>query len=73
MDVSEGDEDLEEDRLPDLIREDEGPEPRECWVGFILEKPYFYLWFLSVENQTWSTKVSFSALKCSINYRRYQK
>ena len=41
MDVSEGDEDLEEDRLPDLIREDEGPEPRECWVGFILEKSYF--------------------------------
>ena len=44
MDVSEEDEDhedhedLEEDRLPDLIREDEGPEPRECWVGFILEK-----------------------------------
>ena len=46
MDVSEGDEDhedLEEDRLPDLIREDEGPEPRECWVGFISEKSYFYL------------------------------
>ena len=66
MDVSEGDEDhedLEEDRLPDLIREDEGPEPRECWVGFISENSYFYLWFLPVENRTWSTKVSIVALK----------
>ena len=66
MDVSEGDEDhedLEEDRLPDLIREDEGPEPRECWVGFISEKSYFYLWFLSAENRTWSTKISIVALK----------
>jgi len=43
MDVSEEDEDhedhedLEEDRLPDLIREDEGPEPRECWICFVPE------------------------------------
>ena len=66
MDVSEGDEDhedLEEDRLPDLIREDEGPEPRECWVGFISENSYFYLWFLLVENWTRSTKGSIVALK----------
>ena len=49
MDVSEGDEDLEEDRLPDLIREDEGPEPRECWVGFILEKSYFYQLTIKLE------------------------
>ena len=53
MDVSEEDEDhedhedLEEDRLPDLIREDEGPEPRECWVGF-REIHFFIRNFLSV-------------------------
>ena len=35
MDVSE-EEDLE-DRLPNLIREDEGPEPRECWICFVPE------------------------------------
>lgn len=37
MDVSEEDELEDSDRLPDLIREDEGPEPRECWICFVPE------------------------------------
>ena len=70
MDVSEEDEDhedhedLEEDRLPDLIREDEGPEPRECWVGFILEK---FTFLFGIFNHQLGTQKNFdhSVFRCS--------